>query len=58
MWSVDTQTVRVTDTLAWLFDKLSLPNIGPHDIALAAIKDPKHSIAWPRHIHQRLTFAD
>ena len=37
--SVDTQTDRVTDTLAWLFDKLSLPNIGPHEIALAAIKD-------------------
>lgn len=39
VWAVDTQANRVTDTLAWLLDKLSLPNIGPHDTALAAIKD-------------------
>ena len=39
VWAVDTQSVRVTDTLAWLFDKVTLPNVGPHDIAIAAIKD-------------------
>ena len=44
VWLVDTQTVHVTDTLAWLFDKLSLPTIGPHDIALAAIKDLTEAI--------------
>ena len=39
VWSVSTQSIRVTDTLAWIFDKVVLPNVGPHDIALAAIKD-------------------
>ena len=27
VWAVDTQSVRVTDTLAWLFDKVTLPNV-------------------------------
>ena len=39
VWSVDTQSIRVTDTLGWIFDKVVLPNIGPHDVAIAAIKD-------------------
>ena len=39
VWAVDTQSIRVTDTLAWILDKSQLPNVGPHDIALAAIKD-------------------
>ena len=39
VWAVDAQSIRVTDTLAWLLDKPLLPNIGPHDIAIAAIKD-------------------
>ena len=39
VWSVSTQSVRVTDTLAWIFDKVILPNVGPHDTVIAAIKD-------------------
>ena len=39
VWSVETQSIRITDTVAWLLEKVSLPNIGPHDKALAAIKD-------------------
>ena len=39
VWSVDTQSIRVTDTLGWIFDKVVLPNVGPHDVAIAAIKD-------------------
>ena len=36
---METQSIRITDTVAWLLDKISLPNIGPYDVALAAIKD-------------------
>ena len=39
VWSVETQSIRITDTVAWLLEKVSLPNMGPHDSALAAIKD-------------------
>ena len=39
VWAIETQSIRVTDTLAWILDKSQLPNVGLHDIALAATKD-------------------
>lgn len=45
VWSIDTQSLRITDTVAWLLEKVSLPNVGPHDTVLAAITTALDSLA-------------
>ena len=58
VWSSVTNSVRITDTLAWFLDNLQLPSPSVHDLLLAAIHDlttALHTVtrAHPDFHHQR-----
>ena len=45
MWATPTNSVRITDTVAWFPEQSPMPHLSPSDAIIAAIKDLSTTIA-------------
>jgi hypothetical protein len=54
VWATSTNSIRVTDTVAWFLDNLQLPLPSRHDLLIAATLDLRNAIANIKKTHPTL----